>query len=182
MSTTTGLGDLTGDYVLDTSRTRIGFVARHTMGTKVRGRFDEFEGGAYLDGDHPSASSARIVIQGSSIRTRNGQRDDLLRGRFLDLDNHPVITFTSAGVKQTDETNYQVTGDLSVRGVTRPVTLDVELTGGGSDAQGDFRVGFKGSVTIDRNDWGVNWNAATAVLVSPQVVLEFDVIAIRREP
>lgn len=181
MSTTTGLGDLTGDYVLDTSRTRIGFVARHTMGTRVRGQFDAFEGGAYLDGDHPSQSSARIVIRASSIQTRNGQRDDLLRGRFLDLDDHPVITFTSAGTRQVDETHYKVSGDLTVRGVTKPVTVDVELTGGGRDPQGDFRVGFKGSATINRSDWGVNWNAVTAVLVGEKVLLEFDVTAIRRE-
>ncbi|MGW0545982.1 YceI family protein [Streptomyces altiplanensis] len=182
MSATTRLSDLTGDYVLDTAHTHIGFVARHTMATRVRGQFDEFEGGAHLDGDHPSKSSARLLIQAKSIQTRNRQRDDLLRGMFLDTDSHPAITFTSAEVEQVDETNYKVIGDLTLHGTTRPVTVDVELTGGGSGPQGDFRVGFKGSVTIDRNDWGVNWNAATAVLVSPKVVLEFDVTAIRRQP
>ncbi|MEV5549613.1 YceI family protein [Streptomyces sp. NPDC052309] len=176
----TGLSDLTGDYVLDTARTRIGFVARHAMATRVRGHFDDFEGDAHLDGDHPSKSSARLVIRAHSIQTRNPRRDDLLRGMFLGLDDHPVITFTSAEVKQVDETDYKVTGDLTVRGATRPVTLDVELTGGEADPQGDLRVGFKGGVVIDRNDWGVNWNAATAVLISPKVLLEFDVTAIRR--
>ncbi|MBD0424804.1 YceI family protein [Streptomyces sp. TRM S81-3] len=175
----TGLSDLTGDYVLDTARTRIGFVARHAMATRVRGHFDDFEGDAHLDGDHPSKSSARLVIRAHSIQTRNPRRDDLLRGMFLGLDDHPVITFTSAEVKQVDQTDYKVTGDLTVRGATRPVTLDVELTGGGTDPQGDLRVGFKGGVVIDRNDWGVNWNAATAVLISPKVLLEFDVTAIR---
>ncbi|MER7051734.1 MULTISPECIES: YceI family protein [unclassified Streptomyces] len=182
MSTITRLSDLTGDYALDTARTRIGFVARHRPGTRVRGQFDAFEGGAHLDGDDPSKSGARLVIRAGSVRTRNPRRDDLLRGRFLDTDGHPVITFTSAEVTRVDGTHYKVTGDLTVRGVSHPVTVDVELTGGGTDPQGRFRVGFKGSVTIDRNDWGVNWNAATAALVSPKVVLEFDADAIRRQP
>ncbi|MFH8976136.1 YceI family protein [Streptomyces sp. NPDC017890] len=181
MSTTASLSDLTGDYVLDTARTRIGFVARHTLGTRVRGQFDEFEGGAYLDGDHPSKSGARLVIRTRSIRTGNPQRDELLRARFLDADDHPAITFTSAEVEQVDRTHYKVTGGLTVRGVTRPVTVDVELTGDDSDPQGNVRVGFKGSVTINRDDWGVNWNGATAVLVSPKVVLEFDLGVIRRK-
>ncbi|MEV0704726.1 YceI family protein [Saccharopolyspora sp. NPDC050389] len=180
MPTTTKLSELTGDYVLDTARTRIGFVARHTMATRVRGQFDEFDGTARLDGDRPSKSCARLTIQAKSIETRNRQRDDLLRGTFLDTDDHPVITFTTAEVKQLDETHFKVTGDLALRGATKPVTVDVELTGAGNDPQGNFRVGFKGSATINRNDWGVNWNAATAVMVSPKVTLEFDIAAIRQ--
>ena len=176
----TKLSELTGDYVLDTAHTRIGFVARHAMATRVRGHFDEFEGGAYLDGDDPSKSSARLTIQAKSLQTRNRQRDDQLRGTFLDMGNHPAITFTSATVEQVDETTFKVTGDLAIRGVTKPVTVDFELTGAENDPRGDFRVGFKGSVTVNRNDWGVNWNAATTVLVSPKVTLEFDVAAIRR--
>ncbi|MDR8412412.1 YceI family protein [Nonomuraea sp. 3-1Str] len=180
MSTMTKLSELTGDYVFDTARTRIGFVARHAMATRVRGQFDAFEGSAYLDGDDPSKSSARLTIEARSIQTRNRQRDDQLRGTFLDIDHHPAITFTSSQVEQVDETRFEVTGDLAVRGVTRAVTVDLELTGAGNDPRGGIRVGFKGSVTIDRNDWGVNWNAATRIMVSPKVTLEFDVSAVRR--
>jgi polyisoprenoid-binding protein YceI len=180
MTTTTKLSELTGDYVLDTAHTRIGFVARHTMATKVRGQFDEFEGSAHLDGDDPSKSSAELTIQAKSIQTRNQQRDDQLRSNFLDISHLPTITFTSTNVEQVDETAYKVTGDLTIRGVTRPVTVDFELTGAQNDPWGNFRVGFEGSVTINRKDWGVNWNAATGVLVSEKVKLEFDVAANRQ--
>ncbi|WP_248960010.1 YceI family protein [Sphaerisporangium perillae] len=180
MTTTTKLSELTGDYVLDTAHTRIGFVARHTMATKVRGQFDEFEGSARLDGEDPSKSSTELTIQAKSIQTRNQRRDEHLRSKFLDTDNHPTITFTSIGVEQVDDTSFKVTGDLTILGVTKPVTVDFELTGAENDPWGDFRVGFEGSVTIDRKDWGVNWNAATGVLVSEKVTLEFDVAAIRR--
>lgn len=180
MTTTTKPSELTGDYVLDTAHTRIGFAARPAMATKVRGQFDEFEGSAHLDGDDPSKSSAELTIQAKSIQTRNQQRDEHLRSKFLDMDNHPTITFTSIGVEQVDETNFKVTGDLTIRGVTKPVTVDFELTGAENDPSGNFRVGFEGSVTINRKDWGVNWNAATGVLVSEKVTLEFDVAAIRQ--
>ncbi|MGI5290723.1 YceI family protein [Nonomuraea polychroma] len=180
MTTTTRLSELTGDYVLDTAHTRIGFVARHTMATRVRGQFDDFEGSAHLDGDDPSKSSARLTIQAKSLQTRNERRDEQLRDTFLGMDDHPAITFTSTKVKQVDETTFEVTGDLTIRGVTKPVTVDFQLTGAEHGPGGDVRVGFKGSVTINRNDWGVNWNAATAVLVSPKVALEFDVAAVRQ--
>ncbi|RVX40876.1 polyisoprenoid-binding protein YceI [Nonomuraea polychroma] len=180
MTTPTRLSELTGDYVLDTAHTRIGFVARHTMATRVRGQFDHFKGSAHLDGDDPSKSGARLTIQAKSLQTRNERRDEQLRDTFLGMDDHPAITFTSTKVKQVDETTFEVTGDLTIRGVTKPVTVDFELTGAEHGPEGDVRVGFKGSATINRNDWGVNWNAATAVLVSPKVVLEFDVAAIRQ--
>ncbi|MFG1708391.1 YceI family protein [Nonomuraea sp. M3C6] len=180
MTTTTELSELTGDYVLDTAHTRIGFVARHAMATKVRGQFDEFEGSAYLDSDDPSKSSAQLTIQAKSIQTRNQRRDEHLRSKFLDMDDHPAITFASTKVKQVDGTNFKVTGDLTIHGVTKPVTVDFELTGAENDPWGNFRVGFEGSVTINRRDWGVNWNAATGVLVSEKVTLEFDVAAIRQ--
>jgi polyisoprenoid-binding protein YceI len=180
MTTTSKLSELTGDYVLDTAHTRIGFVARHTMATKVRGQFDEFEGSAHLDGDDPSESSAELTIQAKSIQTRNQQRDEALRSKFLDMGNHPAITFTSTKVEQAGDTNFKVTGDLTIRGVTKPLTLDFELTGAENDPWGNFRVGFESSVTISRKDWGVNWNAATEVLVSEKVTLEFDVAAIRQ--
>lgn len=180
MTTMTKLTELTGDYLLDTAHTRIGFVARHTMGTRVRGQFDEFEGGAHLDGDDPSKSSAALTIQATSIQTRNRQRDKYLRGKFLDIDNHRTITFTSTRVEQVHETNVKVTGDLTIRGVTKPVTVDFELTSAGNDPWGNVRVGFEGRVTVNRKDWGVNWNAATGVLVSGKVTLEFHIEAIRQ--
>ncbi|WP_433681066.1 YceI family protein [Nocardia sp. CA-119907] len=179
MSTTIELSELTGDYVLDTGHTRIGFIARHTLSTRVRGRFGEFEGTAHLDGDEPSKSSAQLTIQANSIDTDNPRRDDLLGRKFLGVDDHPTITFTLTRVEQFDSTSITVTGDLTMRGVTRPVTVDFELTGADIDEQGALRVGLTGSVTINRKDWGVHWKAAVG-MVSPKVTLEFDVAVIRQ--
>lgn len=182
--TPTDLNSLTGEYVLDAADTRIGFAAKHTMASRVRGRFEEFEGGAHLDGGRPERSSAWLSVRVRSFDTGNAQRDGLMRGKFLDAEHHPALTFTSTRVRQTDATHFKVTGDLAVRGTTQQVTMDVELTGGAvsgaSDPQGRYRVGFKGSAMIDRNDWGVNWNDVTAVLVSPKVLLEFDAVAVRQ--
>ncbi|WP_066937423.1 YceI family protein [Microtetraspora fusca] len=180
MSTVTTLSELTGDYVLDTARTRIGFGARHTMATRVRGRFEEFEGGAHLDGDDPSKSSARLTVQAKSIQTGNRRRDDHLRGTFLYVDDHPALTFISTTVRSAGPAGFTVTGDLTIRGVTKPVTVDFELTSAEDDPRGGFRVRFTGRTTIDRNDWNVNWNAATRIMVGPKVTLELDVTAIRR--
>ncbi|YCK38232.1 YceI family protein [Actinomadura sp. ATCC 39365] len=177
-TTRTTLSELTGDYVLDPAHTRIGFVARHTMGSRVHGQFDEFEGGAYLDGDEPSKSSARLTIQAKSIQTRNAQRDGQLSGRFLRADDHPAITFTSAAVSQTGPVTFKVAGDLTIRGVTRPVTLDFELTGAENDRSGDRRVTLRGGTVISRRDWGVDWNAAIGVMVGGKVKLEFDVVLV----
>lgn len=179
MTTTTALTELAGDYVLDAARSRTGFVARHTMGTRVRGHFESFEGSAHLDGDDPSRSSAELTIQAASIQTHNPKRDDPLRAKFLDAEAHPYITFLSTRVAQVDGTRFKVAGDLTVRGVTKPVTVDFELTGAEEDPANGLRVGFRGSVTINRKDWGVNWNAATGVMVGAKVTLEFDVAVVR---
>ncbi|MFJ4878841.1 YceI family protein [Streptomyces sp. NPDC088745] len=186
MSTIAQLGALTGGYVIDPARTRIGFVARHTMSTRVRGHFAEYEGGATLNGEDPERSSARLTILAESLTTGNAQRDELVRTSFLDAGNHPTLDFTSTGVRRVDATHYKVSGDLGIRGVTRRTVLDaelvdagIELTGGPQDAQGDFRVCLRGGVTVDRNDWEVNWNSVTSVLVASKVRLEFDVTLIR---
>ncbi|MFJ2745115.1 YceI family protein [Streptomyces sp. NPDC087440] len=186
MSAIAQLGALTGGYVVDAARTRIGFVARHTMSTRVRGRFEEYEGGATLNGEEPERSSARMTIHATSLTTGNPQRDELLRTSFLDAGHHPTLDFTSTGVRRVDDTHYKVSGDLTIRGVTRRITLDAELADAGvdmtedpADAHGDFRVSVTGGVTVNRNDWEVNWNSVTSVLVAPKVRLEFDVTLIR---
>jgi polyisoprenoid-binding protein YceI len=170
---------LTGDYVLDTAHTRIGFVARHTMATKVRGQFEQYEAAVQLDGDDPTRSNVALTIQAESIQTRNKQRDGQLRGNFLDARSHPVITFASTKVQQAGETTYEVSGDLTIRGVTKPLTMTFELVAAENESWGRYRVRFEGGVTINRRDWGVNWSAA-GLLVKEQVTLEFDVALIRR--
>ncbi|WP_039798800.1 YceI family protein [Nocardia araoensis] len=179
MSTTIQLDDLNGDFVIDTARTRIGFVARHTMATRVRGRFGKFEGSAHLHFGEPSRSSGRLRIQATSIDTRNRRRDDLLGRKFLGADDHPAITFVLTEVARADESKAEVTGDLTIRGVTKPVTVDLELTSVQNDPRGALRVGFTGATTINRKDWGVRWKAA-AGMVAARVTLEFDLAMIRQ--
>ncbi|WP_405067760.1 YceI family protein [Kribbella sp. NBC_01510] len=174
---------LSGDYTIDTAHSRVGFVARHAMVTKVRGSFDEFEGSIHIDGETPEKSSGKVTIQAKSINTRNSQRDDHLRSNdFLDMDNQPEITFASTGIKQTGDAEFVVSGDLSIRGVTKPVEIAFEYTGTATDPFGNERVGLEGSVVINRKDFGVSWNAALeggGVLVSEKVTLEIEVSAIK---
>ncbi|MFG2808903.1 YceI family protein [Streptomyces sp. DT199] len=178
MTTATALGELTGDYVLDPARTRIGFTARAALVGRVRGRFDAFEGSARLDGGSPSQSAVRLTIRAASVQTRNTKRDDHLRsGDFLDAESHPALTFASTHVERTGGTRFGVTGDLTVRGVTRQVTVDFELTGSGRDPQGSQVAAFTGRTVVDRHDWGVS---GARGMVGRKVTLEFDVTAVRR--
>lgn len=179
----TDLEQLTGDYTLDTSHTRIGFVARHAMVTKVRGQFREFDGTIHIDGANPERSSARVTIVAKSIDTHNADRDAHLRSNdFFAMDEYPEISFASTAIEQIDATDYRVTGDLTIKGVTKPVTVDFAYTGSATDPFGNQRVGFEGELTVNRKDWGVNWNAALeagGVLVSEKATLEFDVSAVK---
>jgi polyisoprenoid-binding protein YceI len=187
MSTTTvparQLERLSGSYTIDPSHSRVGFVARHAMVTKVRGGFNEFAGGFTIDADDPAASTAELTIEAASIDTRNADRDAHLRSNdFFAMDDHPQLTFRSTAVEEVSDTDYRVTGDLTLRGVTKPVTIDLEYTGAAVDPWGSTRVGFEGSTRVNRKDWGLNWNAALeagGVLVSEKVTLEFEISATR---
>ena len=174
---------LTGTYTLDPTHTRIGFVARHAMVTKVRGSFNEFEGTAVIDGANPANSSVRVTIDAASIDTRNAQRDEHLRTNdFLALEQYPQITFVSTDIRQVDETTFEVSGDLTIKDVTNRITVPFEFEGAAQDPFGHQRIGFEGSVTISRKDYGITWNAALetgGVLVSDKVVLEFEVSAVK---
>ncbi|MEZ0069828.1 polyisoprenoid-binding protein YceI [Streptacidiphilus sp. MAP12-20] len=175
---------LTGTYVLDPAHTQIGFVARHAMVTKVRGAFKEFDGTLLLDGTDPSKSSAQVTIKAASIDTRNEQRDGHLRTNdFLDAPNHPEITFGSTRVEELDDTHFRVTGDLTIKDVARSLSIDFEFQGSAMDPMGNLRVGFEGSTTVSRKDFGMTWNAALeggGVLVGDKVVLEFEISAIKQ--
>jgi polyisoprenoid-binding protein YceI len=177
------LADLSGTYAIDPSHTRIGFVARHAMVTKVRGAFNEFEGSAVVDATDLARSSATLTIQAASIDTRNSQRDDHLRSNdFLAMEEFPQITFVSTAVEVTGPTSLELTGDLTIKGVTNSVTVPFEFEGAATDPFGNLRVGFEGAVTINRKDFGITWNAALetgGVLVSDKIVLEFEVSAIK---
>jgi polyisoprenoid-binding protein YceI len=180
-TTPTELEQLTGTYTIDPSHSRIGFVARHAMVTKVRGNFNDFTGSFTVDGANPSASSAKVSIEAASIDTRNADRDGHLKSNdFFAMDDHPQIAFVSTAIEQRSDTDYRVTGELTLRGVTKPVTLELEYTGSAIDPWGNTRVGFEGSTQVNRKDWGLNWNAALdagGVLVSEKVTLEFEISA-----
>jgi len=183
---TTGTDQLTGDYVLDVAHTRLGFVARHAMVTKVRGAFNDFEGTAHLDASDPSRSSATISIDVASVDTRQPQRDDHLRTNdFFDAPTYPKITFVSTAVQKLDDETYRMTGDLTIKDVTRSVSIDFEYAGFAKDPYGNERVGFEGTTTLNRRDFGVNFNAALetgGVMVSDKITLEFEISAIKVKP
>ena len=173
----------TGTYEIDSAHSRIGFVARHAMITKVRGSFNDFAGTGWFDADDPSHSHLELTIQANSVDTRNADRDDHLRTNdFLHVAQFPTLDFASTSFVQLDEATYRVTGDLSIKGVTKSIAIDFEVNGTSVDPYGYERLGFEGTTVINRKDWGVNFNAALdtgGVLVSDKITLEFDVSAIR---
>jgi polyisoprenoid-binding protein YceI len=175
---------LAGDYQIDPAHSRIGFTARHAMVTKVRGSFGEFRGTAHIDDGDPAASTAEIVIAASSFDSGQSQRDGHVRsGDFLDVEVYPEITFRSTAVEKAGDDVWRITGDLTIRDVTAPVTVDFEFTGLAKDPFGNVRAGFEGATTINRKDYGITFNAALetgGVLVSEKVGLEFDISAIKQ--
>ncbi len=176
---------LTGTYAIDPVHSRIGFAVRHAMVSKIRGGFNDFEGNGFFDADNPSNSRLQLTIKVDSIDTRNADRDAHLRTNdFFDMDQYPEITFASTSVEGKGEDAFLVTGDLTVRGVTNPVTIDFEYTGAATDPFGNKRVGFEGKTEVNRKDWGINWNAtldAGGVMIGDKVTLDFDVSAIRTD-
>ena len=181
--TTTAQHTLTGNYAIDPAHSHIGFTARHAMVTKVRGSFKEYEGEGYFDSEDPANSRLQLTIKAASIDTGNADRDNHLRSNdFFDMDSYPEIRFVSTQVENLGDDKYRVTGDLTIKGVTKPVSVDFENTGSAVDPFGNHRIGLEGRATINRKDWGVNWNAALeagGVLVSEKVALEFEVSAIQ---
>ena len=182
-ATTPAIADLTGDYALDISHTRLGFVARHAMVTKVRGSFMAFEGSAHLDAQNPAASTASLTIEVASITTGNDQRDGHLRTNdFFDAPTFPTITFTSTSVEVLGKEEFRLNGDITIKGVTKPISIDFEYTGTARDPFGNLRAGFDGKAQLTRSDFGITYNAALetgGVLVSDKITLEFDISAIK---
>ncbi len=177
------LEDLTGDYRLDLEHSRIGFIARHAMVTSVRGAFAEFEGTAHLDSAHPVNSSAEICVEVTSLSTGNDQRDAHLRSAdFFDAATYPKLTFTSTAVEHVGENIFRLTGDLTIKDLTRPIAVELTFIGSSRDPYGALRAGFEGRATINRRDWGLSWNAVMetgGLLVSDKIKLELDVSAVK---
>jgi len=177
------LAHLTGVYSIDPTHSQIGFAVRHAMVTNVRGEFTEYEGKLQLDGSNPAESSAELVIKVASVDTNQAQRDEHLRtGDFFAAETHPEITFRSTSAERLRGDSYRMTGDLTIKGTTRQVILDLEFTGSATDVYGAERVGFEGSTTIDRTAWGLSYNAALetgGVLIGEKVRLGFDISAVK---
>ncbi|MEU9155928.1 YceI family protein [Streptomyces sp. NPDC048417] len=174
---------LTGEYTIDPAHTTLGFVARHAMVTNVKGSFQQFEGSLHLDGADPAKSTASLDITMGSITTGSPDRDGHLKSAdFFKTDEFPTMTFRSTKAEALGGDDYRITGDLTILGVSKPVTIDLEFNGAAKDPFGNERVGFEGKAEIKRSDWGVTWNAALetgGVLVSDKIKLNFDISAIK---
>ncbi|WP_225823086.1 YceI family protein [Streptomyces naphthomycinicus] len=174
---------LTGDYTIDPAHTTIGFVARHAMVTNVKGGFQDFSGTLHLDGADPSRSSATLDIQMASIETGNADRDGHLKSAdFFKIDEFPAMTFRSTRAEALGGDDYRITGDLSLLGVTKEISIDLEFNGSAKDPFGNERAGFEGKAVLLRSEWGLTWNAALetgGVLISDKIKLVFDISAIK---
>lgn len=176
---------LDGVWDFDPAHTRIGFSAKHAMVTTVRGSFNEVAGEIDATMADPSESSVRVRLGVGSIDTRSQQRDDHLRSPdFFNVEQWPEITFVSTNIDQIEENDFAVSGELTIRDVTRQVMLPITLVGVERDAFGNVRAGFEGSRRINRRDFGLEWNMpldSGGVLVSERITLEFEISAIKRD-
>lgn len=176
------LAALTGVYTIDPAHSSIGFTVRHAMVTNVRGSFGEHEGTLTLDGTDPANSSAAIDVKIASVDTGIADRDGhLVSGDFFDAEV-PLMTFRSTRAEQLGGEAYRVTGDLTIKDVTRPLSIDLEFNGSATDVYGNERVGFEGSARTSCARLGLTWNAALetgGVMVSDKVKLNFDISAIK---
>ena len=172
-----------GRWEIDRSHSSVEFAVRHLMVSKVRGRFGEFSGSLHI-GEIPEDSSVEVVIDAASIDTRDSGRDEHLRSPdFLDTATYPTLAFRSTAVRRAGK-RWEVDGELTVRGVTRPVTLDVEFEGAATSPWGQQVASFTAGTELDREDFGLTWNQALetgGVLVGRKVRIELSVEAILQQ-
>ncbi|MEX1184853.1 MAG: YceI family protein [Gemmatimonadota bacterium] len=170
-------------WQIDGSHTDVGFSVRHMMLATVKGYFSGVEGVLELNEADPTRSRVRVKLDAASVTTRNEQRDAHLRSPdFFDVEQYPQLTFESRGIERRADGRYTVTGDLTIRGVTREVVLDAEQEGTGVDPWGKERIGFAASGRVDRREFGLEWNQALeagGVLVSDEVKIVIEGQAVR---
>jgi polyisoprenoid-binding protein YceI len=173
-------------WKFDDAHTLIEFGVKHMMVTTVKGRFNDFEGTIYGDPEDPTGARAEVTIQAASIDTRNEQRDAHLRSAdFLDVERYPTITFKSTRVEQLSKEHFHVTGDLTIRGVTKEIELDVALNGIGRNPYGMTVAGLTAETILTRADWGLTWNVALetgGVLVGNTAKVSIEIEAIKQSP
>jgi polyisoprenoid-binding protein YceI len=172
-----------GTYVIDPSHSEVGFVARHAMVTKVRGWFRTVEGTITV-AENFADSTATATMAVDSVDTGNADRDAHLKSAdFFDAATTPDITFTATGIRDIDGDEFVLDGDLTIKGITKPVSLEAEYNGSATDPFGNARVGFSAETEVEREDWGLTWNAALetgGVLVSKKIKLTLDISAIKQ--
>ena len=172
-----------GTWEIDPSHSSVSAVARHLMVAKVPGHFRRFSGTVTI-GETPEESSVVATIDASSVDTADERRDAHLRSPdFLDVENHPALEFRSTKVERVGETSLRVDGELTIRGITRPVSLDVEYLGLAKDPYGNTHAVFSAETEIDREEWGMTWNAALetgGVLVGKRLKIEMEIQAINK--
>ncbi|HEV7993580.1 MAG TPA: YceI family protein [Gemmatimonadaceae bacterium] len=168
-------------WKLDPSHTTVEFVAKHMMITTVRGRFAEFDGTIVADEANIADSSVEVTFKAASIDSRAEQRDGHLRSAdFLDVENYPEVTFRSTRVEGSKE-KFKVTGDLTIRDVTKPITLEATFEGMGKDPWGGTRSSFSAQGKFDRREYGLTWNVALeagGILVSNEVKIQIEAQAV----
>ena len=171
-----------GTYAIDASHTHAGFVVRHLMVSKVRGAFSGVSGTVTV-ADDVTGSAVEVEIDPATIDTRDAGRDEHLRSAdFFGTDEHPTITFVSSGLSRAGS-DWALDGDLTIKGVTHPVRLDLEFLGAVTDPWGGSRLGFTAAGELDREDWGLNWNQALeagGVVVGKKVTLEIEAELVRQ--
>jgi polyisoprenoid-binding protein YceI len=172
-----------GTYIVDPSHTTAGFMARHLMVTKVRGSFAEVSGSITI-GEDPLETTAEATMAASSFTTGSSERDAHVKSPdFLDVDTYPSVTFRTLGVSWVSGSTFEVTGELTIRDVSREVTLEVDVEGVAKDPWGGDRMAVTARGEINREDWGLTWNVALeggGALVGKKVVLEIDAQLVRQ--
>lgn len=168
-------------FAVDASHSRVGFTVRHLGFSKVRGAFESFDGTIRLEGDDLSTLETEASIDVTTVNTGDAKRDEHLRsGDFFEVENHPTITFKSTGVKSVDGSKFVLVGDFTIRGVTRSIELEGEFLGTATDPWGNEKIALEAHGSINRKDFGLNWNAVLetgGVLVSEKVDLTIEVQA-----
>jgi polyisoprenoid-binding protein YceI len=172
-----------GTYALDASHSQVGFAVRHLMVSKTRGRFSDFAGTVEI-AENPLESSVAVTVQTASIDTRDEQRDGHLRsGDFFDTETHPAMTYVSRSVRESGQGRYVLEGDLTIKGVTQPVPLELTFEGGATDPWGGVRIGFSAKAELDREAFGLTWNQALetgGVVVGKKVTIEIEAEAVKQ--
>jgi polyisoprenoid-binding protein YceI len=176
---------MTTTWNFDTAHSSVGFTVRHMVIAKVHGVFAQWSGAIELDEGDFTKSRVAVEIDAASIDTKNAQRDGHLRSAdFFDAEKFPKLTFRSTRIEKTGADRFKVFGDLTMHGVTKAVVLDAEDTGAGKDPWGNERRGFSASATVDRREFGLNWNQALeagGVLVSEQVRIQLDLSSVKQK-